>query len=390
MKATALALAVVCGMACGGVWAQEATTSVKEVAAQPERAAHKPVVQLAILLDTSGSMDGLIEQAKTQLWSIVNEFATAKQKGARPELQVALYEYGKQSIPQSEGYLRMIVPLSTDLDTVSQELFKLTTNGGDEFCGRVIKAATEGLAWSETPADLRIIVIAGNEPFTQGDVDYHDAVKTAVKKGIIINTIHCGSREEGIKGQWEDGAKLGEGTYSFIDQGQAVVHIPAPQDEAITKLGAELNTTYVSYGVEGKTGLARQTMQDENAASVAPAAAVQRAVSKSCDTLYCNAQWDLVDAVKQKQVKLEDVKDGDLPENMKKMTAAERAKYVEEMGKKRGEIQAKIQTLDTERQKFVAEKRREMVGEDKSLGAALLAAVRTQACGKGFEFEKRP
>jgi hypothetical protein len=94
--------------------------------------------------------------------------------------------------------------------------------------------------------------------------------------------------------------------------------------------------------------------------------------------------------VKQKQVKLEDVKDGDLPENMKKMTAAERAKYVEEMGKKRGEIQAKIQTLDTERQKFVAEKRREMVGEDKSLGAALLAAVRTQACGKGFEFEKRP
>ena len=36
---------------------------------------NKNLIQMAILLDTSGSMDGLIEQAKAQLWKIVNELA---------------------------------------------------------------------------------------------------------------------------------------------------------------------------------------------------------------------------------------------------------------------------------------------------------------------------
>ena len=153
---------------------------------------NKPLIQMAILLDTSGSMSGLIEQAKTQLWSIVNEFAMAKRDGKVPVVQVALYEYGKSSLPAKENYLRMILPLTTDLDKVSAELFVLRTNGGDEYCGTVIKAATEGLKWSESNKDLKVIFIAGNEPFTQGKVDYRKSCKAAISKGIIVNTIHCG------------------------------------------------------------------------------------------------------------------------------------------------------------------------------------------------------
>ena len=49
------------------------------------RAKHRQsVIQMAILLDTSGSMEGLIEQAKTQLWKIVNEMALAKKHGKVP------------------------------------------------------------------------------------------------------------------------------------------------------------------------------------------------------------------------------------------------------------------------------------------------------------------
>ena len=71
-----------------------------------QQAQEAPVVQLALLLDTSNSMDGLIDQAKTQLWKIVNEFATAKRHGVRPDLYVALYEYGNSGLPAQEGHVR--------------------------------------------------------------------------------------------------------------------------------------------------------------------------------------------------------------------------------------------------------------------------------------------
>ena len=93
----------------------------------------KPLVQMAILLDTSGSMSGLIDQARTELWSIVNEFVFAEQNGRKPQVQVALYEYGNNGLSVETGWIRQIVPLTTDLDKVSQELFALKTNGGDEY-----------------------------------------------------------------------------------------------------------------------------------------------------------------------------------------------------------------------------------------------------------------
>jgi hypothetical protein len=389
MRTTALALTITCGLCFGAptLFGQEAVTAAAP-AAHKQPAEHKPVVQLAILLDTSGSMDGLIEQAKIQLWSIVNEFATAKQQGQRPELQVALYEYGKQSIPESEGFLRMILPLTTDLDKVSEQLFALRTDGGEEYCGRVIHAATRGLDWSDVPFDLRLIVIAGNEPFTQGDLHFKDAVAAAVKRGCIINTIHCGDRQLGIQTGWEEGAKLGEGTYSVIDQNAAVAHIPSPQDEEIAQLGVELNSTYLAYGEAGLTGATRQELQDVNAASAAPSAPVQRAVSKA-SALYSNAHWDLVDAVQQKKVKLEDVKESDLPEDMRKMTKAERAQHIEKMAGKRQQLQGRIQALETERQKFIAEKRRAEAGSDTTLGKALIEPMRQQAERKGYEFDKK-
>jgi hypothetical protein len=207
--------------------------------------ADPPLVQMAILLDTSGSMSGLIDQARTELWSIVNEFVFARRNGRQPDLQVALYEYGKSALPAAQGYIRQIVPLTTDLDKISEELFALTTNGGQEYCGWVIREATRGLQWSDSTDDLKVIFIAGNEPFTQGPVDYKEACKSAVAKGIIVNTIHCGSEREGINGKWKDGAVLADGRYLSIDHNRQVVHIVAPQDRQIAELGARLNQTYV-------------------------------------------------------------------------------------------------------------------------------------------------
>jgi len=348
-----------------------------------------PLIQIAILLDTSGSMSGLIAQAKTQLWKIVNEFATTKKDGKIPELRVALYEYGKSSIPGSEGYLRMILPLTTDLDKVSEELFVLKTNGGQEYCGKVIQAATGGLAWSASNEDLKAIFIAGNEPFTQGDVDYRTACKAAIEKGIIVNTIHCGPYEVGVKTHWKDGALLADGMYMHIDQNRAVAHISAPQDKEIARLGAELNKTYIAYGARGTASRERQEAQDAAAKKHAVAGAyVQRALAKS-SVQYRNYEWDLVDAVKDGKVKTEDIKDEDLPEVMRKMSPEERKAYVQARLKERQKTQAAIQRLNEERKKYVAEqmKKQATASAGNTLDAVMIKALRVQAAKKNFKSE---
>ena len=121
-----------------------------------------PTVQIALLLDTSNSMDGLIAQAKTQLWNVVNEFVKAKKDGRPPVIQVALFEYGKRTLSPTEGYVRLILPLTDDLDKVSEELFALKTNGGDEYCGWVIREAAKRLEWGPSDRVYKAIFIAGN------------------------------------------------------------------------------------------------------------------------------------------------------------------------------------------------------------------------------------
>jgi hypothetical protein len=349
----------------------------------------KPLVQIAVLLDTSNSMDGLIAQAKTQLWKIVNQFIAAKKDGLRPEIQVALVEYGKQSLPVSEGFIRVIQPLTADLDKVSEELFALTTNGGDEYCGQVIQVATRNLNWSKNPQDLKVIVIAGNEAFTQGSVSYKESCKESIAKGIMVNTIFCGSRQEGIDTSWMDGAVLADGHYLNIDQNQQVAQIAAPQDAEISRLGAELNTTYIAVGTRGKAAKARQEAQDQNAASSAPAVMAERAAYKSSEAYGGAASdWDLAQAVKDKKVDLGKVEEETLPDEMKGMDAAARKAYVEKQIEKRALIQKKIQSLSDERKKFITEKEKEQAksGEN-TLDAAMIQSIRSEAQKKNFQFE---
>jgi len=352
----------------------------------PPPSAKKPVIQMAILLDTSSSMDGLIDQARTQLWKVVNEFATSKRDGKNPELQVALYEYGNDGLPSEGGWIRKILPFTTDLDKLSEELFALKTNGGTEHCGQVIGKAVKELAWNASNDDLKVIFIAGNEPFTQGAVDFKATCKAAITKGIVVNTIFCGEKQEGIEGQWKAGAELADGRYMTIDQNYKPPEISAPQDTEITRLGGELNKTYLAFGAAGKAGSARQEAQDTNALAAAPSVAAQRQVAKA-QAVYSNATWDLVDAKKDGTLDLDKVDVKDLPPEMQKMTPAERKAYVEQKAKERAEIQAKIQKLDDERKKFVAEemKKQAQTGAN-TLDAAVVSAVREQGKKKGYQF----
>ncbi len=350
-----------------------------------EKAAAKPKVQLAILLDTSGSMDGLIDQARTQLWTIVNEFAFMKRAGQEPELEVALYEYGNSSIAADEGYIRQVLAFTMDLDKVSEELFKLTTNGGSEFCGHVIKSAVEGLKWSDVADDYKAIFIAGNEPFTQGSVDFKESCKAAITKDVIVNTIHCGGFQDGIDGKWQEGAQLADGTYLSIDHNAKVVHIASPHDEEILKTGEEINKTYIRYGNAGGEGAARQEEQDKNADGAGQGADVNRALWKSKNQ-YRNDDWDLIDAIDNETVKLADIKKEDLPEELRKLSDEDLKKHIDAKRAERAELKKKLLELETKRNNHVAEERRKLAEKgEETLDAAVLKAVREQAAKRKFE-----
>jgi hypothetical protein len=359
-----------------------ATTPPSDNAIRPDEAP----VQIAILLDTSNSMDGLIEQAKSQLWKIVNEFNDAKQDGKTAAVQVALYEYGNNSLSAGTNYIRMVLPFTRDLDKVSEQLFRLTTNGGDEYCGAVIRDALDKLDWDRGGKTYKAIFIAGNEPFNQGPVNPNDTCKAAIQKGVVVNTIHCGDRVEGENGGWRTGAMLAEGKFLTINQDKAIVEIETPQDKEITRLSIEINKTYIQYGKDGQRGKANQTMQDQNAGAYKAAGAeVQRAVTKSSAN-YSNGGWDLVDANKKMGVKVETLKEADLPEELQKLKPEERQAYVDQKAAEREQIQVQIKQLNEERQKYLAAKVKAEGGEQ-TLDKAISSAVRQQAKEKAIEFK---
>lgn len=154
------------------------------VAADKKVAEPKSVAQIALILDTSGSMSGMIDQARNQLWAIINQFVKARQNGVRPQLQVALYRYGSPGLGSDNGFVRQLAPLTGDLDKIAEELFKLTTDGGEEYCGWAIQTAVRELQWSSSSNDYKAIFIAGNEPFSQGPVDFRKSSKDAIDRSL--------------------------------------------------------------------------------------------------------------------------------------------------------------------------------------------------------------
>lgn len=345
-----------------------------------------PNIQVALLLDVSGSMSGLIEQAKSQLWQIVNELGEAKYDAYEPNLEIALYIYGGDDLPVNSGYVKQLTPLTTDLDLISEELFKLGTNGGSEYCGKVIQTATLEQKWADSKEDLKMIFIAGNEPFSQGPVMFSQACKEAFARDIIINTIFCGNFDEGVRTQWKEGATIGGGQYMNIDHNKETVYIESPYDQQINQLNSKLNETYISYGYQGQQLKQRQVTQDVNASSYNQANLTKRAISKS-KKVYKNTHWDLVDAAKEKDFKVESIEKKHLDAELQKLSNEELELRIKEKTAERERIQQEIRDLDTKRKVYVAEKRKETATDSTALDQVLIKTVKEQAKKKKYEFK---
>lgn len=342
----------------------------------------KNTIKVTLLLDTSNSMDGLIHQAKAQLWEIINELSYAKCDNEKPNLEIALYEYGNDNLPSEEGHIRQVLAFSSDLDEISEKLFSLTTRGGSEFCGHVIQTSMDQLNWGNNKKDLKLLFIAGNEPFTQGNINYKDAITNALEKDVVVNTIFCGSYEQGISGMWKDGAVLGKGDYMTIAHTENIVHVKTPYDKQIMQYNTKLNKTYIGYGVKGYMNTVRQSTQDANAISVDEEIAVERAVSKS-SSLYQNSSWDLVDGIATDSVKFEELNKDQLPKELKGKSKEEVLAYVKKQQIERKKIQGKIRELDVSRKLYIAKLKK---GDTKKsdLESAMIKAIKTQAARKNY------
>lgn len=347
-------------------------------------------IKLALLLDTSNSMDGLIDQAKSQLWNIVNELSKAKSQGNYPDLEIALYQYGNKGLASDKGFIRQETAFTSDLDMVSEKLFGLTTNGGSEFCGKVMHTSLSDLSWGDNDADYKAIFIAGNESFAQGDTKPQRAFDLAIDKDVFVNTIFCGKQEVGISEGWNAGLTATLGAFLNIDSDQKTVYVETPYDQEIESLNAKLNDTYVWYGTSGEQAFTNMNKQDSNAEVFGKSNLVNRALTKN-GNFYQNRNysWDLVDKLAtEPKFNISSIESSQLPEFMQKMTAVEQVKYV--MGKKRERegITAQIATLGKHRATHIATVEARL-GEDASLEKAMLSTVLGQAHSKGFAFEDK-
>ncbi len=406
------------GFALGGLCA-----SAQQEAAPASPVAEKATIQLAILLDTSGSMHGLINQARTQLWKIVNELVLARQNGQPPQIQLALYEYGFHGDPDDHPhFIRRILPFTDDLDAVSEKLFALQTSGSVELCGEVIDRSVKELEWNVADKGaLKLIFIAGNEAFNQeygrqsyqprrrffgsferkktapqepGEPTYRKALRAAGEKGITVNTIYCGDKDDYCAALWKTAAQQAGGTNVCIDHNNSEPDPETPMDKELAELSEKLNATYIAYGSaeEQSYHVRKQVAQDKNAFSSGKHVAAARAKSKASKVAYRNTSWDLVDRfVKPEEFSVKAIGgESNLPAELKGKTEAEIRAYIAARAKERSDIHKRVMELSQQRDAWIADYRRKAAGEGnkvKTLDDAIIEAVHKQAEAKQFCFD---
>ena len=364
------------------------------------RAPHEPPVkekndrgktlELVFVLDTTGSMGGLIDGAKQRIWGIVNE---VMQTPARPDVRVGLVAYRDRG----DSYVTQVLPLTNDLDKVYTTLMGYTADGGGDGPEDVRQALSDGVrkaGWSKpAPGTAQIIFLVGDAPphddYVQKPPTLASAAE-AVSAGMVVNTIQCGT-EELTRQVWQQIARRGEGQYFRIAQDGGVQTVSTPFDARLSELGNKLGSTYLAYGGgagrEGESfreaAKARQVRTESAVAGAAPIVAqADRAVNKALNRdAYVG---DLLQSIENGSVKLDEVKAEDLPEDLRKLAPAERGKEVGRRLAERQRIRDEIVSLKKQRDDYLAAERRKQAGGQTGFDAAVASALREQLARRGI------
>jgi len=350
-------------------------------AAAPVPAAKKPKIEVVFCLDTTGSMSGLIDGAKAKIWAICNQIAGGK---PTPDLKVGLVAYRDRG----DDYVTKVFELSDDLDKIHEEIKKFAAAGGGdepESVNQALDDAVNKIKWSEDKRTLRIIFLVGDAPphmDYKDDVKYPVTCKKAAEKGIIINAVQCGTSAECTK-FWKDIASKAEGSFVAIPQDGGVVAIDTPFDKRLGELNAELGKTCLVCGTRAR----QEQLKQQNADAIAlDAPKASERVAYQAKNGQLNS-FDFLDGIKQGKVKLEEIKKEELPEELKKLkTDKERKEYLDNLEKKRNELNKEVIELDKKRNDYVTKKQAELAKKGKgAFDQEVLSVLRNQA--KKYEID---
>ena len=351
----------------------------------------KPVVEVVFVLDTTGSMGGLIQAAKEKIWSIAGSMAQAQ---PAPDIRMGLVAYRDRG----DEYVTRVVNLSSDLDSMYATLMDFQANGGGdgpESVNQALNDAVNTIAWSSDPNAYKVVFLVGDAPPHMdyaNDVRYPDVVAAAKKKGIVINTIQCGADGSTTR-EWQQIASLGAGKYFQVEQAGNAVAMATPYDKEMAELSAKLDKTRLYYGTEEEK---RKKNEKIVAADKLKAASVEsqarRAAFNASPSGAANlaGEKELVDDVAKGRVDIDAVAPASLPEPLQALSPEQRKAVVTEKAQERQALLGQIQSLSKQRGDFLKEEVKKTLGADagKSLDHKVYDAVREQAEKKGLRYEK--
>jgi Mg-chelatase subunit ChlD len=322
----------------------------------------RPVVEVSFVLDSTGSMSGLIEGAKEKIWSIANGIIA---RDPKPQVRIGLLAYRDRR----DEYITRMHDLTDDIDTVFSNLRQFSAGGGGDTPESVNQALHEAvtlMSWSKDKDTARMIFLVGDCPphmDYQDDVKYHETCKIAARAGIVIHTVQCGNHGDTTP-IWKEIAKLAEGTYIPLVQSGGMVAIAAPQDEEIAHISRELGETSVAYGRADQQ--AAVFSKNAAAADAAPAVAAERAAYNWRDGgKAVQGAGDLVADLAEGKVKLDELKPDELPENLKNMNDTERKEFIGKQQARRTGLNSQLGELVRQRDTFIRTEKEKLAKEGK-------------------------
>ncbi|MEW6468232.1 MAG: vWA domain-containing protein [Bacteroidota bacterium] len=340
-------------------------------------------IQIALLLDVSGSMNGLIAQAKSRIWRMINELNRFTKNGEKPLVEMAIGIVGNPGY-ELTGYCNLLTPLTTDMEQISEALLMIEVGGEFEYFPYALKLTIDSLSWSEEKEDLRIIFIAGNETFDQGAVSTKDAIKLAVKRNIYVNTIFCGSETNKVCELWKTIAKECNGEFCAINQDSVKTMEETIWDKKITDFNNKLNSTYLPFGLQGKKGAENQLKQDNIAELLGNSFFRERVIYKSSPAYDCS-DWDLVDAYAKDPALFSKLDTSLIPVNMRMMSIPEREKYILQIRTKRDLYKEGVKTYYEKAQEVLLANTGK-TDKNISLDNSIILIVKKLAAKQGYAF----
>jgi Mg-chelatase subunit ChlD len=349
----------------------------------------RAVIEAVFVLDTTGSMSGLIQAAKEKIWSIATTMASAQ---PAPEIRMGLVAYRDRG----DAYVTRVVDLSADLDSVYATLMDLKASGGGdgpESVNEALHDAVHRISWSQEGKAYKVVFLVGDAPphlDYPDDVKYPQTLAAAREKGIVVNAVQCGSLAETTR-QWEQIADLGQGRYFRVDPQGSAVAVATPYDRALAELSAKLDATRLNYGndAEKKRQAAKQAATDKLHAAASVESRARRATFNASAAGKANllGEKDLVEDVASGRVDLSTVNPATLPAPLQAMAPAEREAAVQDQAERRKVLTGELAAVAKQRAEFLERKVSESGGAKESLDEQIYGAVREQAAAKGFRYE---